>query len=285
MQTASIDETRNGAGWKARLGLRFVRDGSVTRLRREPGFGPLYVQKPFYADPPCTHVYVIHPPGGIVGGDSLTTEVVVEPRAHALLTTPAATKVYRVIDTPATVTQRLTVRRDATLEWLPLETIAFNGTALETETDIVLEPGGRCFAWEMTAFGRTAGNEPFSRGRVSQRVSIVMREDGGETPLLLERATLDGGTPRQRGRWGYGGATVAASAWYAPADRALGARVCAELATIDVDIAVSVPERVLTLRLLDDDAERASQRLRAAWRVVRRIALGRDAVAPRIWST
>ena len=285
MSAAHQAEVAATTGWSARLALRFVRDGDVTRLRREPSFGPLYVQKPFYAEPDCTHVYIVHPPGGIVGGDTLTIDIDVEADASALVTTPAATKVYRVAGQPAALRHRLRVRAGATLEWLPLETIAFNDAHFSVATDIVLEPGARCFAWEVTALGRPASEAPFEAGRLHQTTSIHLATDSTRKPLLLERAVLDGGSARQRERWGYADATVSASAWFAPADRALGARLVDALGDDAGDLAVTVPDQVLTLRALASDTEQCMHRLSHAWRVLRQLALGRAATTPRIWNT
>ena len=285
MQAARQADPRLAGGWPAHLALRFVDDNGITRLRRDAGYGPLYVQKPFYAEPGCTHVYLVHPPGGIVGGDTLSIDIDVATGAHALLTTPAATKVYRVAGTPARVEQRLTVRSGATLEWLPLETIAFNDTALDVRTTIQLEHGARCFAWEVTAFGRPASAAPFVAGDVRQSTTIDTLDGEHRTPLLHERTALTGGSRRQVERWGYAGAGICASAWFAPADRALGAALVAALGADAAALAVTVPDKVLTLRALDDDAERCMQRLQRAWQTLRPLALGRRAVTPRIWTT
>ncbi|MEO1036601.1 MAG: urease accessory protein UreD [Pseudomonadota bacterium] len=286
MCAASLaDLPATSSGWPAQLTLRFERDGAVTRMRRGRSFGPVYVQKPFFPEPNGTHVYIVHPPGGLVGGDTLSIDVTVEHDAHALLTTPAATKVYRVAAAPVTLVQRLTVRRNGLLEWLPLETIAFARTKFVSRTEIVLEPGAQCFAWEMTAFGRPAGDRPFVAGDVEQRTTIFEQDGEHKTPLLIERNRLVGGSPRQQARWGYAGRTVSASAWFAPADRALGNALVDALGDDAAALSVSVPDRVLTLRTLDDDAERCMRRLRKAWAIVRELALERAPCPPRIWTT
>ena len=83
------------AGWVARLALRFEQRAGRTVLAHRSHEGPLAVQKPFYPEGDVCHVYLLHPPGGVVGGDRLTIEIEVASDAHAVITTPAAGKFYR----------------------------------------------------------------------------------------------------------------------------------------------------------------------------------------------
>src|SRR6187402_782414 len=115
------------SSWHARLELGFSRSGSRTVLARRRHFGPLIVQRPFYPEGGICHVYLVHPPGGIVGGDQLALQVEVERDAHALLTTPAATRFYRAGPHPRAALNQQFVVQDAALEWLPQETIVFDG--------------------------------------------------------------------------------------------------------------------------------------------------------------
>ncbi|MEM1260931.1 MAG: urease accessory protein UreD [Pseudomonadota bacterium] len=265
--------------------MRFERDGDYTRLRRHPGFGPLYVQKPFHPEPPCTHIYVIHPPGGIVGGDTLSIAATLDTAAHALITTPAATKLYRADGTGAKLEQTLVVGRDAVLEWLPLETIAFDGSDVDVSTTIELAKGACVFAWEMTVFGRRAGDRPFTRGRVSQTTRIGLRSDAGLEPLLLERCQLDGGSRRQQAPWGFGAQAVNATAWFAPADRSLGSRLTEALGDKTPHLSITVPDRVLVIRGRGHDIETLFNELKLAWATLRPMTIGRCAAPPRIWNT
>ncbi len=106
-----------GKSWQAKLDLKFRQAGKRTILAERRHVGPLVVQRPFYPEGPICHVYLVHPPGGIVGGDALSLQVDVEPQAHALLTTPAATRFYRAGPHPrATLSQQLAVHDGAALE-------------------------------------------------------------------------------------------------------------------------------------------------------------------------
>ena len=96
MPTPKLKEKFLDAEWKAQLDLKFSKSGNRTILSHRKHYGPLQVQKPFYPELNGTcHVYILHPPGGMVGGDRLNIYVDVNSNAHALITTPAAGKFYR----------------------------------------------------------------------------------------------------------------------------------------------------------------------------------------------
>jgi urease accessory protein len=126
------------AGWEARLALEFEALSGRTRLVRRSHRGPLAVQRPFHpeADGTC-HCYVLHPPGGVVAGDRLELDVLVRGAGRALLTTPAATKLYRRGEGAAShALQRFSVASGSRLEWLPQETIAYAGAESRLETRV-----------------------------------------------------------------------------------------------------------------------------------------------------
>ncbi len=131
----SAGAVRTSSGWQAHLRLRFngdiprfLENGDAprpvgrTRLVERTHTGPLVVQRPFHPEGDPCHVYLVHPPGGVVGGDELRIDVQVDAGAHALITTPAATKFYRCDGRVSSQTQELRAA-GATLEWLPQENI------------------------------------------------------------------------------------------------------------------------------------------------------------------
>lgn len=188
--------------WAASLALRFANRDDVTRLIQARHQGPLRVQRPFYPEgsQEACHIYVLHPPGGLVSGDALTIRAHVERGAHALLTTPAANKLYKADSQGVAWTQHteLTVEEGGTLEWLPQETIAFNGSKGTQRTHIALQGNARCLGWEVMALGRPASDLPYVTGRIEQHFRLTL--DG--KPLWLERQPLDPAHPRFAGRWG-----------------------------------------------------------------------------------
>lgn len=140
-----IEQQQDDAGWSAHLQLRFVQRDGVTRLGAWKHFGPLLVQRPFYPEGAPCHVYVLHPPGGIVAGDRLELDIHLEPGSHALLTMPGASKFYRSIGPTARLTQRFHMATGSTLEWLPQDSIFFSGARASLASRFTLEPGAACW--------------------------------------------------------------------------------------------------------------------------------------------
>ncbi len=270
-------------GWDARLELTFQRRDTRTVLARRRHEGPLMVQSPFYPEGAPCHVYLLHPPGGLVAGDRLDVQVRAEPASHALVTTPAASKLYRSEGAEAVVRQQLAVCRDAILEWLPGESIVFDGARCDLGTGVDLEPGARLLAWESWILGRPACQEVFARGRFRQRLEV--RLDG--VPLLVERNAADGGSPWLSQPWGLGGRAAAGTlvAWPADATCADAARDAAARVPGEALTGVTLVDGLLVCRALAAGLAALRARLEAWWRILRPRVAGRDAVAPRVWAT
>jgi urease accessory protein len=247
------------------------------------------VQRPFFPEGPgVCHVYVLHPPGGIVGGDRLRVTADVEAGAHALLTTPAATKAYRTAGAPSVVENRLRVATGGVLEWLPQETILYDGCDLTLHTRVDLAAGAAFLGIDVVCFGLPAREPGFPRGRCRQDVELW--RDG--VPLVLERGRFDGDAAVHAAAWGLAGAPVMGTLFAAPAAPtdldAVATEVRARadrLAADDLGAATVLGGRVLACRYVGPSVERGGRFLREAWSLARRALLGRDAVAPRIWAT
>jgi urease accessory protein len=320
---ATQDERVAVSGWRAELSLGFTAEASEdglpgdgapatlpTRLTTRAHRGPLVVQRPFFPEGPAVpHVYILHPPGGVVGGDSLRVEVSVGPRAHALLTTPAATKVYRTRGPRSTQAQRLVVAAGAALEWLPQETILFDGAAIDLDTTVVLADGARFIGLETLCFGLPARGEIFAAGRCRQRFELW--SDVGR-PLVIERGRFDAGDAVHAAPWGLGGARVhglmvatpftgdgtlltrlreiaatSTTTITAPSTSPARARV-ADGATPTTDraaVTVVGGGRVLCFRFVGASTERARRFFQEAWIALRPSMIGSPAVLPRIWAT
>ena len=272
--------------WAASLALRFANRDSVTRLVQARHQGPLRVQRPFYPEgsQEACHVYVLHPPGGLVSGDALTIRAHVERGAHALLTTPAANKLYKADSQGVAWTQltELTVEAGATLEWLPQETIAFDGSKGHQRTHIALHADARCLGWEVMALGRPASDLPYVTGRIEQHFRLTL--DG--KPLWLERQPLDPAHPRFAGRWGQGGATVQATLWAVGLDDAPAAiEALREALPDNPRWAVTERHGVLLMRYLGASRNEAWALCEHAWQLLRPRWIEREAHTPRIWLT
>lgn len=258
----------------------------VTRLAHRKHHGPLRVQRPFYPEGRngCCHVYLLHPPGGLVSGDELRIEASVGEGAHVLLTTPAAAKLYKADSHGVAWGQhtRLQVAKNGILEYLPQETLAFDGSRGEQTTTIELETGAKCLGWEILALGRPASNLPFVSGHLEQRFRLLM--DG--RPLWLERQLMDPTHPRFKGHWGQGNATVQATLWVVGLEDASGAiEALREALPANPRWAVTRRRGVLLLRYLGQERNEAWALCQQAWELLRPELTGQPASVPRIWLT
>jgi urease accessory protein len=271
------------AGWHARLRLEFERRGKRTVLARREHVGPLRVQKALYpeGDEVCEAI-VVHPPGGIVGGDSLELEVDVGAGAWAQITTPGATKWYRSAGDTASLVTRLAVAAQATLEWLPQETLAFDGARAAIATRIELARGAQFIGWEVVALGRSASGERFEHGRFRQ--SIEVHDDSGLA--FCERAVLEGGSAALQSGAVLDGSPVFGTLLVAGttvADEHLAA--CRTICCPSGAVAVTRLPRVFVARYRGDSTTSARTYLASVWQALRPAVLRRAAVPLRIWST
>lgn len=265
-------------GWKARLRLGFCASEGRTLLARREHAGPLLVQKPFYPEGTTCHVYLIHPPGGVVGGDTIDLGVQCDPGSQVLLTTPAAGKFYRSRGPWAKQKNRFEVMDGALLEWLPQETILFDDCRVESLTRFELEDGARMIGWEMVALGRPACNEGFARGRA--RMGLEVWKDG--VPLLLEQLNLDAAmlaSPCGLNKKPLSATLVA----YPATPRELDA--ARDLAGERRDFGATLIDRLLICRALGQQAEPVRNLLVSIWRAIRPGMAGKPACEPRIWAT
>lgn len=266
--------------WYAELELAYARFGESSRpvLRRH--LGPLRVQKHLYAEGPevCQHI-IVHPPGGIAGGDRLAIRARVEDGAWAQLTSPGAAKWYRA-NGPAYQTLALHVSPGATLEWLPQETIVFSAAQAELQTRIELHGDARLFYWDIVALGRPASGERFEQGHFQARLDI--RRDG--RPLWHERQRIAGGDGLLDSPIGLDGQPVFATLLVTgEIDDELLERCRALAHPVRGDL--SQLPGLLVARCLAGETLHARAWLIALWQLLRPALLGREALAPRIWNT
>lgn len=273
------------AGWGARLELGFERVGARTVLARRAHVGPLRVQRPFYPEgPELCHVYVLHPPGGVVGGDSLALDVQLRRGAQALLTTPAATKFYRTNGRAARQTTALSVEPGAACEWLPQETIVFGGALAESRTRVELSEEARFAGWEITCVGRPASGDGYATG--NYRAAFELWQEGA--PLWIDRARFSAETGIVSGAWGMRGFSVLGTFVMNTSDAKLvrSIRECVPAGEGDGAVfAVSLLERVTVCRYLGYSSQRALQCFTRVWQVIRPQIWGRAVSAPRVWLT
>ena len=266
--------------WAGELNLAFERSGAKTVIARRRHHGPLLVQRAFYEPDGGCQTYVLHPPGGVVGGDQLSMNFELGPEARALVTTPAATKIYRSPDHESTQGQRCRVAAGGVFEWLPQETIVFDGARARVRTQIELGPGAHFVGWEVTCLGHN--HLGFSHGRLVQDWRI---EREGR-PLWCERALFEGGGLALRAGWGLAGRPVVATLVGTGARAEHVEAIRAALPEANPDwLGVTRLGEVLICRYLGYSAEAAKRLLCAAWTVLRKGVSGRLAHQPRVWAT
>ncbi len=266
--------------WHAELELAYALDGATTRPVQRRHKGPLRVQKHLHAEGPhvCQHI-IVHPPGGIAGGDRLDLTARVGEGAWTQLTSPGAAKWYRAAS-PAFQSVELSIEAGATLEWLPQETIVYSGARAELATRIELADDARLFYWDMVALGRPAAGERFTQGHFQAHLDI--RRDG--SLIWHERQRVEGDDGLLDSPIGLAGQPVFATLIVTGEIDAhllerCRARPCAGRGDL-----TQLPG-LLVARCLASEALHARAWLIDLWRLLRPALLGREAKPPRIWST
>ena len=277
---ALVEPHPHAPGWYAQLRLGFRVAGGRTVLGERRHQGPLAVQRPFYPEGDVCHVYVLHPPGGIVGGDIIDVDVQLDRGSHALLTTPGAGKFYRSAGERARQQQTLIVEDGATLEWLPQENIFFPGADVALGTRVELRGDARLVLSEIQCLGRPVIGEGFDSGQIDSRLSVY-RDD---RPLLFERLRV---RPDNRCRLSLmAGMAVGGTLLVIHANEDDVAACRDMLFARGTDYAgATLIEDLLVVRYLGNSTERAHRLFRDVWTALRPRTLGRDASPPRIWAT
>jgi len=276
--------------WHARLTLDYQPDAATAGTRLDFRHdGPLRVLKSLFPEgPEVCHTVVVHPPGGIVGGDTLAVEMDVATGAHALVTTPGATRFYRSAGARAAQRVNARVAAGARLEWLPLETLVHSAALADNHMRFELAPGAEMFGWDCVALGLPAADAPFAAGEYRHDIAVG--------PRWLERGrTSAADTDLLDGPCGWAGHRALGTLWFA-AGTALddarrealleAAREIAGAHALAATAGATSPQPdVVVLRVLAPRVEPIHELLARVWRAWRTLAWGREACAPRVWRT
>jgi urease accessory protein len=270
--------------WNARLEVAVAMRGDASVAVHRRHTGPLRLQKPLYPEGRAVaHLLVVHPPAGIAGGDRLEIDIDVGSAASALVTTPGATKWYRSGGARARQDVALAVASGACLEWLPQESIVFDGADMHASTTIACERGATCIGWDIVVLGRLASGERFERGAIRQDVTLSC---DGRT-IWRERARLRGGDALLGSSVGWNGHPVAGVLWAwgaaLPGPDLERCRV-ATMARPDAGITV-LGDGLVIARALADSAESVRDLFHELWTIIRPAMTPRRATLPRIWAT
>ncbi len=247
--------------------------------------GPLAVQRPFYPEVDgAAHVYLLHPPGGVAGGDKLEITCHLEPGARVVLTTPGATKFYRTDSGRSTQRTVINVGAGAVCEYLPQETIVFSGANAHMETRVALASADATYVgWDFVSLGRPAAGERFTSGSIRQRVE-VLRDD---KPVWFERMSLDGDSHLGSAEFAFNDQPIVATMIYiGPVAEKAAQRVRDSLGEKVRNVfSVSQLDRGIVCRYLGASMSEGKSIFARAWDILREAGQGKRATMPRIWAT
>ncbi|MGB4062636.1 MAG: urease accessory protein UreD [Azonexus sp.] len=273
--------------WHAELQLGFARRDARSVLRENRHLGPLRVQKALYPEGEgVCQTILLHPPSGIAGGDHLHIAATLDASAQAQITTPGAGKWYRSGGAEASQHIDFIVGAGAVLEWLPQETIVFDGARARMETRVALAADSRYIGWDILCLGRAAAGERFENGRFD----LFFRVDRGNRPIWIERGGFDGSDPMLSSPAGWAGATVCGTLLCTfpelPQQAVALLEACRKVVPVDgANHGLSALPGMLVARYLGDSSEAARLWFADLWSILRPACCGRPAVTPRIWNT
>jgi urease accessory protein len=284
----SLIDSSELRGWQGKLQLEFDWCNGETILSRSLMQAPLKIQRPFYPEgKSICHGVMLHTAGGIVGGDRLSTQIRLHPNAQVLLTTAAATKVYGSTQ-ESNQTVYIQVAENAGLEWLPQETIIFDGARYRQSMRVELEAGATWLGWDITRLGRSARGEQFLSGEWRSHLEVWQ---AGQL-LWVDPQWILGGSEMLQSAHGLSGCTVVGSFGFVGREvsREFVAEVRSLLASEGdftefpiAEIGVTRLMNGFLCRYRGSSTTEAKQRFIQVWDLLRRHYLERSRCLPRVW--
>ena len=274
--------------WHAQLDLNYQLEAQRT-VARHVHTGPLRILQSLYPESHgICHNVLVHPPGGLVGGDTLDVNINIASGAHGLVTTPGATRFYRSDGELALQNTRIKVAENARFEWLPLEAICYSGCLAENRLSMTLAPGAELLGWDVTALGLPAADKPFAAGHFRQHIEVA--------GTWLERAHIKATDELLLGSpVGLAGNRCLATLFFVCGSELKRDQIQTALEAARAVIAphplcatsgaTSPHRRVIVVRVLAPVVEPAMDLLRQVRTAWRRHFWALNGAAPRIWTT
>lgn len=274
--------------WEARLNLIFRHINGRSFLAKKLHHGPLVLQKSLHPEGQAVcHGIVIHPPGGVAGGDVLSLNVLVEHGANALLTTPGAGKWYKANGQLAQQYLDFKLETNSSFEWLPQENILFDGSKVKFAATVTLAENAVYAGWEILCFGRQAQKEQWNIGALAQKLHI---KRAGKL-IWNEVMALSSDSATMQSIVGLNGHVVSGSfviaAGAVPVEVLEACRAVQPKPALDPEAKYGVtalPE-IFSARYIGQSSQSAREYFELLWQVLRPWYLNREAVRPRIWNT
>ena len=263
--------------WQGKLSLAYERRADQTILSRVQVQAPLKVQRPFYPEGGLCHSVMLHTAGGIVGSDRLAIEVALQPQSEALITTAAATKVYRSNGSEAEQVITLKLASGACLEWLPQETILFDGACYRQKLRVDLAAGATWLGWEMTRLGRSARGERFDTGEWHSRIEVWQ----AGILVWVDPQWIAGGSAMLTSPHGLANCPVVGSMAFVGAN--VDPEVLDRARVVSPQLGITQLQTGLLCRYLGNSTAEAKQQFIAVWKLLRPIYLIRPVCIPRVW--
>ncbi|MDX1347690.1 MAG: urease accessory protein UreD [Thiomicrorhabdus chilensis] len=271
-------------GWKGFLSFSFVEVNDKTVVKDKKHFGPLVLQRPYYQEKDRPSVLVLHPPGGVVGGDSLELNVSFQPRSKGMVSTPAATKFYRSDGRLAIQNQTINLSENVEVEWLPQETLFFNQSVVRNSLKLVLDrPGNKFIAWDIVGLGRPLSGEGFELGELHQSFEVWVED----RLVFVDRLKISPQSAVLNSDSALAGHSLFATALFYQDDPSEQKRLLEMLQAVKWPLAVGVTQldSLVVMRVLASELDEIKQVLFDAWKIARPVVFDVPVVKPRIWNT
>ena len=282
--------------WLGRLQLAYGQRRECSVLVRSQHLGPLRVQRPFYPEANgCCHTYILHPPGGMAVGDRIDICAELEPDTSVLFTTPSAGKMYGTLKVdrdqqmPQCQQVKIHVADGASAEWLPQETIIFDGAQARLESEFYLHANAKLIAWDIVRLGRVASGEQFNSGSCYQKLRLFV----DRRLHYHELNPMLAGSAKMSAQWGLQNKnTFATMIATVTLDRDQQDELVNKLEAFTNSDAensclwgVTQKDDLLIVRYMGNKILNCRAGLAMLWSAIRPVVLNKAAVMPRIWNT